>query len=54
MFQGTARRLIQYVGGTKLSDLPKTWQTPVDKVLSEEEIAVCLDIHIMISRWFVY
>lgn len=40
MFSSTARRLLQYVGGTKLTDLPKEWQTSVSKVLSEEERVV--------------
>ncbi|KAK2756124.1 hypothetical protein FQN54_005532 [Arachnomyces sp. PD_36] len=37
ILQATARRLIQYVGGTKLTDLPISWQAPVDQVLSQQE-----------------
>lgn len=40
MFASTARRLLQVVGGTKLIDLPKEWQAPVEKVLSDQEAAV--------------
>jgi hypothetical protein len=40
MFSNTARRLLQFVGGTKLTDLPKEWQASVERVLSEQETAV--------------
>ena len=40
MFSSTARRFLQLIGGTKLTDLPKEWQAPVERVLSEQEATV--------------
>ena len=45
MLRKTASRLIQYVGGTKLADLPAEWQAPVDSVLQAQEAGVSAPFH---------
>ena len=44
MLGRTAKRFISYVGNTKLTDLPKPWQTAVDKVCNAQEAAVRVSV----------
>ncbi|KAJ5883458.1 uncharacterized protein N7473_010344 [Penicillium subrubescens] len=37
MFKQTTQRLYQFLGKTKLEDLPPSWQGPMDRVLKSEE-----------------